>query len=165
MIGRFVAGVGALIWHSGRDRYLFLRRAAAKDFGAGAWECVTGRVDQGESFEQALRREVREELNCEITIEFIVGTTHFYRGTPAAENELLGVIYHCSLADGEEVVISEEHQEKVWLSASEARAQFAGAPENAWLLRALDWGVAMREQLPPGLRAAFQSRGFEINAA
>jgi 8-oxo-dGTP pyrophosphatase MutT (NUDIX family) len=165
MIGRFIAGVGALIRDSDSGNYLFLRRSDAKDFGAGAWECVTGRVDQGESFEQALRREVREELNREVTIEFIIGTTHFYRGAPAPENELLGVIYHCSLLDGEDVVMSHEHQEIVWLSADEAHAQFAAAPENGWLLRALEWGVAMREQLPAGLRATFQARGFEINVA
>lgn len=165
MIGRFIAGIGALIRDSDSGKYLFLRRSDAKDFGAGAWECVTGRVDQGESFEQALRREVWEELNREIAIEFIIGTTHFYRGAPAPENELLGVIYHCSLTDGADVEISHEHQEMVWLSPDEARAQFVAAPENGWLLRALEWGVVMRAQLPAGLRATFQARGFEINAA
>jgi 8-oxo-dGTP diphosphatase len=55
-IGRFIGGIGALIWSPKVKRYLLLRRSAQRDYGAGAWECVTGRVDQGEGFEQALHR-------------------------------------------------------------------------------------------------------------
>ena len=33
-----------------------MKRGAARDFGAESWECVTGRVNQGESIEQALHR-------------------------------------------------------------------------------------------------------------
>jgi len=55
-IGRFLGGVGALIWNEQDGCYLLLRRAGHRDFAAGAWECVTGRVDQGESFEQAVKR-------------------------------------------------------------------------------------------------------------
>ena len=83
-IGRFFAVVGALLWHppdvSCNGRYLVLKRSADKDFGSGAWECVTGRVDQGEGFTDAVHREVYEELGIEVQIDFIVGTAHFFRG-------------------------------------------------------------------------------------
>ena len=52
--GRFLAMVGALIWRQTDGRYLLLQRAATKDFAAGQWECVTGRLEQGERFEQNL---------------------------------------------------------------------------------------------------------------
>ena len=81
-IGRFCAGIGALIWSPTKEKYLLLRRSPEKDFAPGVWECVTGRVDQGERFEQALHREVREELGIQVQIEFIIGTSHFYRGDP-----------------------------------------------------------------------------------
>ena len=97
-IGRFYAGIAALIWSPETEQYLLLRRSAQKDFAPGAWECVTGRVDQGEGFEDALRREVREELGVDVQIEHILGTTHFYRGNPTPEKELVGVIYLCSLS-------------------------------------------------------------------
>ncbi len=90
-IGRFYAGIAALIWVPETKQYLLLRRSTQKDYAQGAWECVTGRVDQGESFEDALRREVREELGAEVQLEYILGTTHFYRGDPIPENELVGV--------------------------------------------------------------------------
>lgn len=49
-IGRFFAMVGALVWHPAAAKYLVLKRSPDKDFASGAWECITGRVDQGESF-------------------------------------------------------------------------------------------------------------------
>jgi 8-oxo-dGTP pyrophosphatase MutT (NUDIX family) len=61
-IGRFYAGIGALVWCPSVQKYLVLRRSADKDFGGGAWECVTGRVDQGEGFTEAVLREIYEEL-------------------------------------------------------------------------------------------------------
>jgi 8-oxo-dGTP diphosphatase len=79
-IGRFYAGIAALIWSPETKQYLLLCRSEQKDYARGAWECVTGRVDQGEGFEDALHREVHEELGVEVQIEHILGTTHFYRG-------------------------------------------------------------------------------------
>ena len=70
VVGRFLAGVGALIWECETNKYFILRRVADRDFQAGAWECVTGRVDQGESYEEALHREVKEEISGEIQIGF-----------------------------------------------------------------------------------------------
>ena len=57
-IGRFYAGIAALIRSTETNQYLLLRRSEQKDYAPGAWECVTGRVDQGEGFDDALRREV-----------------------------------------------------------------------------------------------------------
>ena len=71
-----------MIWDPSYSKYLLLRRADDRDFKGGSWECVTGRVDQGESYEQALHREVREEIGATVQIEFLIATTHFYRGEP-----------------------------------------------------------------------------------
>jgi len=101
-IGRFQAGIGALLRRATDGRYLFLRRSALKDYAAGDWECVTGRVDQGEGFTGAVYREVREEVGLDARIEFILGTTHLYRGATTPENELVGVLYSCAVGDAEE---------------------------------------------------------------
>jgi hypothetical protein len=42
-IGRFYAGIAALIWSPETKQYLLLRRSEQKDYARGAWECVTGR--------------------------------------------------------------------------------------------------------------------------
>ena len=115
-IGRFYAGIAALIWSPETSQYLLLRRSEHKDYAAGVWECVTGRVDQGEGFEDALRREVREELGVDVEIEHILGTTHFYRGSSSPENELVGVVYLCTIPDPASIHLSSEHSEYRWLS-------------------------------------------------
>jgi 8-oxo-dGTP diphosphatase len=148
-IGRFQGGIAAVIWHPSADTYLLLRRVAHRDFGAGEWECVTGRVDQGESFEAALRREVWEEIQAKVTIEFIIGTTHFYRGEATPDNELLGMKYLCSIADPEAVVSSAEHSEFKWVTAAEIETLL---PVTHWLRQTIQTARQMQALMPPELR-------------
>lgn len=160
-IGRFLAGVAALIWDPATERYLLLRRARSKDYGGGAWECVTGRVDQGEGYIEALHREVREELGVAVRPAFFVGTTHFYRGDAAPENELLGVVFACTLADPAAIAISHEHDAHRWLTAAEA-ARFLddGSASTHWLQRVIARADALRRLQPPELLAFWQTHGF-----
>lgn len=163
MSGRFLAGVGALLWNAASDSYLLLRRAKDKDYAAGLWECVTGRVEQGESFEQALRREVREELGVEVWIEFIIGTTHFFRGEAAPEQELLGVVYCCSLSGRGQIRIGPEHDAYRWSTYAEAQALLGDQPSEAWLLEVLRRAEFLRTHLTPDVRSFFRFNGFETN--
>ena len=158
-IGRFLCGIAALIWDPATDKYLLLRRADSKDFGAGAWECPTGRVDQGESYTDAVHREVREEIGAEVQIEFIIGTTHFYRGAEIPENELNGVIFGCSLARTSEITFGEEHSEMHWMSAEQA---FTLLPESHWLQDVIRRAENLRRLLPPVLQDEFRHKGLEI---
>ncbi len=158
-IGRFLGGVAALIWNEQNGQYLLLRRAEQRDFAAGSWECVTGRVDQGESFEQAVKREVREEISAEIQIEFIIATAHFFRGSEIEENELLSVIFGCTLADPFSIQLSLEHSEMIWVSAEEA---YRILPDDYWLNRCIRRAEFMKEHLPPALRLEYRQSGFEI---
>lgn len=162
-IGRFYAGIGALIQARSDGRYLLLRRAASKDFGAGAWECPTGRVDQGEGFEQAAHREVREELDIEMQIDGILGTTHFYRGTPVPENELVGVIFLCSVAESQPVQLSDEHSEYRWLSAAEALEMLSPQePSQEWIRRVIARAEVMRRFWPLEAVQYYQEAGFDL---
>src|SRR4030042_5599054 len=162
-IGRFNAGVAALIWSPETKEYLLLRRSDQKDYARGAWECVTGRVDQGEGFEDALRREVHEELGAEVLIEYILGTTHFYRGDPVPENELVGVIYLCCLLDPTSIHIGAEHTEYRWLSAVDA-IDFLSAsdPATQWAKRIIGRAEAIRSMLPENLVIFQRNSSFEL---
>jgi 8-oxo-dGTP pyrophosphatase MutT (NUDIX family) len=52
-----------------RDRQvLLLRRSAWKDEAPGQWETGSGRVEPGESPEQAARREAHEETGLEVEV-------------------------------------------------------------------------------------------------
>jgi 8-oxo-dGTP diphosphatase len=150
--------VGALIRRED-GRYLVLQRSAQKDFGAGAWECVTGRVDQGESFTQALLREVREELEVDIVPEYIVGTMHFYRGEQIPEKEMLGIVYACSIKDPEAIKPGVEHAAYRWLSPAEAFDLF---PADHWLGHILRKAETARQLLPDEWLAINREHGFEI---
>jgi len=162
-IGRFYAGIAALIWSGETGKYLLLHRSEQKDYAAGAWECVTGRVDQEEGFEDALRREVREELGVEVRVEYILGTTHFYRGAPDPENELVGVIYLCSLADPNSIRISSEHSEYCWLSASQALDLLSAPdPSTQWARRVIERAEIIRPLLAKKLVDVQRRTGFEL---
>ncbi len=158
-VGHFLGGIAALIWDPATQRYLLLRRAEGKDFQRGAWECVTGRVDQGESYEQALRREVREEIGAQIQVEFLIGTTHFYRGEEQPENELLGVLYGCTLVSTTPLVFNDEHSEYRWVTAEEA---LAFLPEGHWLHTTITRAETLRGWLPPEMSTDIHEHGFEI---
>jgi 8-oxo-dGTP diphosphatase len=162
-VGRFLAGIGAVIWSPTRGAYLLLRRSAQKDFAAGAWECVTGRVDQGEGFEDALRREVMEELGLAVFVDFIIGTTHFYRGAALVENELLGVVYHCTLEGDPEIVIGIEHDAYRWVTPDEiAEMVSQDVPSEAWLVGVLQRADVLRAHLATEVLALHRAHGFEL---
>ena len=158
-IGRFSAMVGALLWRPSDSRYLALRRSEEKDFAGGAWECITGRVDQGESFADALRREIYEELGIQVQVDFIVGTVHFFRGEPRPENEMVGVQYCCSVENPQDIRLSAEHTEYRWITAEEAEELFPG---DHWLAKAIRRAEAIRALLPSELLEYYRAQGFEL---
>jgi len=159
-IGRFQAGIGALLRRASDGRYLFLRRSLSKDYAAGDWECVTGRVDQGEGFTEAVHREIYEEVRLRARIEFIIGTTHFHRGQPTAENELVGVLYSCLVESPLAVHISPEHTEYRWLSAGELEDLL---PTDHWLTQLVRRAEAMRAFMPAALLDYWGRTGFDID--
>jgi len=159
-VGRFIGGIGALLWNPDNNTYLLLKRADDRDYGGGHWECVTGRVDQGEGFETALHREVLEEIGVTVQIEFIVSTSHFYRGTPTPENELIGIVYGCTTDDPNAVQKSAEHSEYRWVTAAEAYALLNDP--NYWLHKVIERAEITRQHLPDELKQLQREEGFEI---
>ncbi|MFZ1399464.1 MAG: NUDIX domain-containing protein [Candidatus Promineifilaceae bacterium] len=158
-VGRFLGGIMALVRELENGRYLLLQRASTKDVGAGSWECVTGRVDQGESFEAALYREVQEEIGVTPQIEFILGTTHFHRGASIPANELLGVGYACTIPTAGSIQLSAEHDAHHWFTAAEL---IAFLPENHWLPPVVRRAEFIRQQLPADLQEYFKTQTLEF---
>ncbi|MBK8988867.1 MAG: NUDIX domain-containing protein [Chloroflexi bacterium] len=159
----FLGGVGALVWDGATGRYLLLRRAMTKDFAAGMWECVTGRVDQGEGFEAAVRREVQEEVGLDVTLEYLLGTTHFYRGTAVPANELLGVVYLCTVRGDQAIRLSHEHDAYRWVTAVEATTLLsADDPSTTWASRLIERAEGIRPFLSDNLRQFNRDHGFEL---
>jgi len=158
-IGHFLGGVGACIYDPQIKKYLILLRSEHRDFGANQWECLTGRVNQGESYTQALHREVYEEIGCKTKIDFIIGTTHFFRGSEKHDNELLGVIYSCSILNNQKPILGEEHSTLQWVSVNEA---YEILPKGNWLYNAIRKAEMIRSQITTELLEYFQVEGYEI---
>jgi len=158
-IGRFFAGIGALLWRPSDGRYLVLKRSEAKDAGAGTWECVSGRVDQGEGFVGAVHREVHEELGIAVQIDFVVGTEHFYRGEAKPENELLLVQFCCSVREPADVKLSWEHSECRWVTVQEAEELL---PAGHWLRHVIRRAEVIRALLPTELLEYYRVQGLEL---
>ena len=57
------------------DKILILKRSTNSKTNPGKWELPGGKVDQGESFDQALVREVYEETQLKIGLEHVVGVS------------------------------------------------------------------------------------------
>ena len=162
-VGRFYAGIASVIWSPSNRQYLLLHRSAQSAVRPSVWECVTGRVDQGESFDDALHREVHEELGVAVQVEHILGTAHYYRGASLPENELVGVIYFCTLDYSTSIRLSEEHVEYRWLQFSQAiELLSAPDPSTQWTRRVIQHAETIRPLLPQALLGFQISAGFEF---
>ena len=158
-VGCFIAMVGFLVWRRDDGTYLLLRRSPTKDFAPGEWETGSGRLEQGEGFIEALLRESKEELGVEVRIECLLGTTHFYRGEPVPENDMVGVSFGCSVYDESVITISDEHSEHRWVTAAEATAFL---PPDHWLSALIARAEAFRKLMPAELRMLHWDGDFEF---
>jgi 8-oxo-dGTP diphosphatase len=117
MSAKFTVAVAYVIEKDGS--VLMLRRSPYKDHAPGEWETGSGRVETGESPEDAVHREVREETGLQIEIVGPVDTFHFYRG--ASREETIGVTFWCRYVGGK-LVMCEEHDRAEWLGFDKAIA-------------------------------------------
>lgn len=102
--------VGAVLVHDGR---VFAAKRGPGKSMAGYWEFPGGKVEADETPEEALARELREELKIDVTVgEFIVTATH-EAGTAVIELST----YLCTIIEG--VPVLTEHEEFRWLPVSE----------------------------------------------
>jgi mutator protein MutT len=84
----------ALIFHGGR---LLITQRHAKAHLGGLWEFPGGKREPGETFEQCLVREIREELGVEISVdELFEEVRHDY-----PEKSVHLKFFNCQLLSGE----------------------------------------------------------------
>ena len=102
--------VAALIWDG--DRFLICQRPAHKARGL-LWEYVGGKVEPGETKEEALIRECREELGVTITVcDVFMDVIHEY---PDITVHL--TLFHASIAEGTIRLL--EHNAIAWITPAE----------------------------------------------
>ena len=102
--------VAALIWAD--DKFMICQRPAHKARGL-LWEFVGGKVEQGETKEQALIRECMEELNVLLSVgDVFMDVVHEY---PDLTVHL--TLFNATIAEGEPQKL--EHNDIQWIAPSE----------------------------------------------
>ena len=102
--------VAALIWDN--DRFLACQRPANKARGL-LWEFVGGKVDSGETWEEALIRECREELGITVAVwDIFMDVVHEY---PDITVHL--ILFNAQIAEGTIQLL--EHNDARWILPSE----------------------------------------------
>lgn len=114
--------VAALIWKG--DTFMICQRPAHKARGL-LWEFVGGKVEPGETKEQALVRECREELAVTLQVgEVFMEVTHQY---PDLTVHL--TLFHASIQEGTPQML--EHNDIRWITVEEIdRYPFCPADEE-----------------------------------
>ena len=102
--------VAALIWQD--DKFMICQRPAHKARGL-LWEFVGGKVEPGETKEQALIRECREELAVTLSVgDVFMDVIHEY---PDLTVHL--TLFNATIADGEPQKL--EHNDIKWIMPNE----------------------------------------------
>jgi 8-oxo-dGTP diphosphatase len=102
--------VAALIWRD--DKFMICQRPAHKARGL-LWEFVGGKVEEGETKQQALIRECREEIAVTLSVgDVFMDVTHEY---PDLTVHL--TLFHATIAEGEPQML--EHVDIRWITPRE----------------------------------------------
>lgn len=119
--------VAALIWDE--NRFLACQRPAHKARGL-LWEFVGGKVEPGETREQALIRECQEELAVTVAVQDVfMEVDHVY---PDLTVHL--TLFNASIAEG--IPQKLEHNDLRWITAEEID-QYEFCPADEEILRRL----------------------------
>ena len=126
--------VAALIWQN--NRFLICRRPPHKTRGL-LWEFVGGKVETGETKQQALMRECMEELAVKVRVDDVyMQLVHEYPDMTVALT-----LFNAAIVEGEPQLL--EHSEIRYISVDEID-RFDFCPADVEILKKLkaDFGVS-----------------------
>ena len=95
-------------------RCLVVRRSKSSKFWPGMWELPGGKVDAGEAFDDALRREIREESGLDVQLLRYLGGIEW----PLPHINVVFIVMEAVVSGGE-FNLSGEHEEAKWLALEE----------------------------------------------
>jgi ADP-ribose pyrophosphatase YjhB (NUDIX family) len=123
--------VGAIITDH-RGRLLLIKRGHEPD--AGLWSVPGGRVEPGETDEEAVVREVREETALSVVCDRLVGSVQ----RPGLGGAVLDIRDYAVTVTGGELAAGDDAADARWVSP----ADLASLPVTGGLIEALTaWGV------------------------
>lgn len=112
------------------DRFLICQRPKHKSRG-GLWEFVGGKVEHGETHEEALFRECHEELGVSICVgRKLANVSHLY-----SDIAIKLSLYECSILSGNPQLL--EHTAMAWITMNETE-KYSFCPADVELLQLIN---------------------------
>jgi 8-oxo-dGTP diphosphatase len=129
--GSVIPCVGAVV-KDDRGRLLLIKRGHAP--GAGLWSLPGGRIEPGETDNEALVREMREETGLVIEAGQLIGTVR----RPARDGAVFDIRDYTATVTGGTLRPGDDAADARWVDASELES----LPSTEGLVEALiSWGV------------------------
>jgi len=110
---QFFVAVKALLFFDGK--FLLVKRSDNARGEHSYWEFPGGRLEFGETPEEALARELKEETSLSAKIIRPLQTWSFFRGD---DTQIVGITFLCK-ADSAIVQLSSEHDAYSWITFDE----------------------------------------------
>lgn len=117
MAARRIPCVGAVV-QDAAGRLLLIRRG--HEPGAGLWSLPGGRIERGETRQQAVAREVLEETGLSVECGRLLGTAEL----PAPDGSVIDVSDYVAVVTGGELAAGDDADDARWVTA----AEFAALP-------------------------------------
>lgn len=121
--------VVAAIIKNGEGKILITQRNLKKSQG-GSWEFPGGKIEKGETREEAIIREIKEELTIEINVESYLGEKVF----EYPEKSINLIALNCRVKSGN--IYLTEHEEARWVEKEELNS-FEFAPADIFIVKKL----------------------------
>ncbi|HEY5360832.1 MAG TPA: NUDIX domain-containing protein [Streptosporangiaceae bacterium] len=135
MSNRHIPCVGAVITDPA-GRMLLIRRR--NEPGAGLWSLPGGRVEPGESDQEAIVREVREETSLVVSCGPLLGTVE----RPGRADSVLDIRDYRAVVTGGELAAGDDAADARWVTPPELAALDAAGQLTDGLVAALSsWGA------------------------
>jgi 8-oxo-dGTP diphosphatase len=132
---RRVPCAGAIIRDEAARLLLIQRR---NEPGAGQWSLPGGRIEAGETAEQAVVREVAEETGLVVSCGRLVGTVE----RPGAPGSVYEIRDYAALVAGGTLAAGDDAADARWVTPAQAAAMDAAGVLTVGLMAALrSWGV------------------------
>lgn len=112
------------------NKVLILRESNKYSDGVqlGNYDVPGGRMKSGETWEQSLLREVKEETSLDVKIGDVIAVSEW---RPVVKNEqwqIVAIFIEC-FSDSDKVTLSEDHDDSLWINPKDY-LQYSMPPKN-----------------------------------